>query len=80
VFFVGKRNQCKDTVTNMTIARQRYCKNRLKAGIVEPERTSIAEQRFGNHILEVTQAAMGPPLLDSKSPNTDSHDSRQIDN
>jgi hypothetical protein len=34
----------------MTIDRQRFGKHRLKAGIVEPERTSIAEQRFGNHV------------------------------
>jgi hypothetical protein len=36
-------------VTNVSISRQRFAEYRLKAGIVEPERTSIAEQRFGKH-------------------------------
>jgi hypothetical protein len=32
---------------------------------VEPERTTIAEQHFGKHILEVTQSTAEPPLLSS---------------
>jgi hypothetical protein len=36
----------------MTIARQRFCKHRLKAG--EPEWTSIAEQRFGKRVSATT--------------------------
>jgi hypothetical protein len=39
---------------------------RLKAGIVEPERTSIAEQYFCKHDLEVTQSTAEPPLLSSR--------------
>jgi hypothetical protein len=27
-----------------------FVKHLLKAGIVEPERTSVAEQRFGKHV------------------------------
>jgi hypothetical protein len=38
----------------MTVARQRFGEHRLKAGIVEPERTSICEQRLGNHVLTAT--------------------------
>jgi hypothetical protein len=34
----------------MTVARQRFGKHRLKDGIVEPGRTSIAEQRLDNHV------------------------------
>jgi hypothetical protein len=64
-------------VTNMTISRQRFDKHRLKAGIVEPESTSIAGQRFGKHILEVTQSTVRPPLLGSKSLNTESRDNIQ---
>jgi hypothetical protein len=41
-------------VTQSTVrppfARQLFRKHRLKARIVEPERTSIAEQRFSNHV------------------------------
>jgi hypothetical protein len=32
----------------------------------------ITRQRFGKHILEVTHSTVGPPLLGSKSTNTDS--------
>jgi hypothetical protein len=32
----------------MIITKQRFGKRRLNAGIVVPERTFIAEQRFGN--------------------------------
>jgi hypothetical protein len=39
---------------------------RLKAGIMESERTSIADQHFGKHILEVTQSTVEPPLLSSR--------------
>jgi hypothetical protein len=39
---------------------------RLKAGIVEPERTSIARQRFAKHIHKVTQSTIGHPLLSSR--------------
>jgi hypothetical protein len=38
----------------MTTARQLFGKDHLKAGIVEPERTSIAKKRFGNHVLAAT--------------------------
>jgi hypothetical protein len=65
-------------VTNMTIARQQFGKQRLKAKIVEPEQTSIAEQRIGENILEVTQSTVGPPLLGSKSLNTDTRDNGRI--
>jgi hypothetical protein len=41
-------------MTNMTIARQRFGKHRLKPAIVEPERTSIAEQRLGTHVPAAT--------------------------
>jgi hypothetical protein len=34
---------------------------------------TIARQRFGKHILEVTYSKVGPQLLGSNSPNTDSH-------
>jgi hypothetical protein len=43
-------------VKNMTIARQRFGKDGLKAGIVESRRTSTAEQRFGNHIPAATNS------------------------
>jgi hypothetical protein len=33
---------------------------------------TTARQRFGKHILEVTQSTVGPPLLGSKFPNVDS--------
>jgi hypothetical protein len=33
---------------------------------------TTARQRFGKHIPEVTQLTVGPPLLGSKPPNTDS--------
>jgi hypothetical protein len=36
---------------NMAIARQRYGEHRLKAEIVDPERSPIAEQGFGKHRL-----------------------------
>jgi hypothetical protein len=39
---------------------------------------TIARQRFGKHILEVTQSTVGPPLLGSKSLNTDSRDNGRI--
>jgi hypothetical protein len=45
-----KENQWNRILTNMTIGTQRYTKLRPKAGIVEPERTSIAEQRFVNYV------------------------------
>jgi hypothetical protein len=35
-------------VLNMTIARQKFGKRRLKTGIVEPEWTSSGGQGFGN--------------------------------
>jgi hypothetical protein len=38
----------------MTTDRQRFGKHRLKVGIVEPERTSIVEERFGKHVLLTT--------------------------
>jgi hypothetical protein len=41
---------------NMTVARQRFSKRRRKAGIVKPERTSIAEQQLGNHVPATTHS------------------------
>jgi hypothetical protein len=41
-------------VTDMTITRQRFGKHRLKTVLVEPKRTFIAEQRFGNHVPTAT--------------------------
>jgi hypothetical protein len=38
----------------MTIPRQRFGKHGLKGGIVEPERTYIAEKRFGKHVSATT--------------------------
>jgi hypothetical protein len=35
----------------MTIAMQQFGKHIQKAGVVKPERTSIAEQRLGTHVL-----------------------------
>jgi hypothetical protein len=43
-------------VTEIFIARHRLGKHRLKAGIVELERTSIAEQRLGNHVPAATKS------------------------
>jgi hypothetical protein len=43
-------------VTNMIIPRQRFGKHRLKARIVEPERTSIAELRFRNDVPAATNS------------------------
>jgi hypothetical protein len=40
---------CQHNVTNMTIARQRFCKHRLKAGMMEPEGVFIAGQQLGEH-------------------------------
>jgi hypothetical protein len=40
----------KYTVTNTTIAKQRFGKDRLKAGIVEQESMSVARQRFDKHV------------------------------
>jgi hypothetical protein len=43
----------------MTVARQRFGKYRLKDGIGEPERMSIAEQRIGNHFPAATNSNEG---------------------
>jgi hypothetical protein len=39
---------------------------------------TTARQRFGKHILEVTQSTVGPPLLGSNSPNTYSRGNRRM--
>jgi hypothetical protein len=67
-------------VTNMTTAMQRFGKHSLKAGIVDPESTSIARQNFSKHILEVKQSTVGPPLLGSKWLNIESRGNSQNDN
>jgi hypothetical protein len=43
-FCLKVRRKTENIVTNMTNARQRFGKHRVKAGIVEPERNSIASQ------------------------------------
>jgi hypothetical protein len=40
----------------MTVAKQRFGKQRLEAGIVQPKLTSIAEQRLDNYILAATNS------------------------
>jgi hypothetical protein len=57
-------------VTNMTIARQRFGKHRLKAGILESEQTSIAEQRFCNHVPAVTNSYERVHLIGNGSAST----------
>jgi hypothetical protein len=47
MYEIKTRLQC--TVMNMTIARKRFGKNCLKAGIVEPEQKSIASHRLAKH-------------------------------
>jgi hypothetical protein len=55
-FKVGPDKLFDNIMTNITIARQRFGKHRLKAGIVEPERTSIAEQQFINRVPAATNS------------------------
>jgi hypothetical protein len=55
-------------VTNITVARQRFGKHRLKAGRVEPERMSVAEQRLGNYVPAATH---GSKSLNTVSAATD---------
>jgi hypothetical protein len=57
-------------VTNVTIVRQRFGKHRLKTGIVETERTSIAEQRFGNHVPSAMNSNERANLLGNVSLST----------
>jgi hypothetical protein len=54
----------------MTIARQQFGEHRLKAGIVEPQRTSIAEQQFGNHVPATTNSNERVHLLGNGSVST----------
>lgn len=44
----------------MTIATQMFDKHRLKVGIVEPDRTSVAEKQFGNHVPAVSNSNEKP--------------------
>jgi hypothetical protein len=53
-------------VTNMSIARQRFGKDSLEAGIMEPELTSIAEQRFGNQVPAAMNSNERAHLLGSR--------------
>jgi hypothetical protein len=54
-------------------------RHRLKAGIAEPERTFIAEQRLGNYVPTATNSKEWV-VVDRKSLNTDSRNQRQDDN
>jgi hypothetical protein len=53
----------------MTIVWQWLCKHRLEAEIVEPERMTIAEQRFGNHVPAATNSNERVHLLGNGSVN-----------
>jgi hypothetical protein len=68
--------QVYNSVTEWSIARQRFGKHLLKTGIVEPERMSVAEQRLGSH-LPAERIATNESLLGSKSRNTDFRDNKQ---
>jgi hypothetical protein len=54
-------------MTNTTIARQRFGKYRMKGGIMEPERTSIAEKRLCNHVPAATNCNERVHLLGNAS-------------
>jgi hypothetical protein len=62
----GRSVEFEDIVMNMTIARQRFDKHRLKPGIVEEERKSVASQRLAKHTLPLQRV---DPLLVNGSVN-----------